>query len=126
MAIVLFCGTLSFLFTTPGVATRFVGPIPVLSAQLLRDYPFLTEFHANRLAHAYGTRAGRVLGGATSMNDLGQSFGASLTEAEVKYLMTEEWARTAEDIVWRRSKLGLRLTPAEITTLETWMHRQND
>jgi glycerol-3-phosphate dehydrogenase len=55
------------------------------------------------------------------MADLGQSFGASLTESEVRYLMANEWARTAEDIVWRRSKLGLRLSATEITALDEWI-----
>ncbi|MFZ0765699.1 MAG: glycerol-3-phosphate dehydrogenase, partial [Bradyrhizobium sp.] len=98
-----------------------VSAIPALCAELVRDYPFLAAAHANRLAHAYGTRASRVLGSAKSMSDLGQWFGANLTEAEVKYLMSQEWACTAEDIVWRRSKLGLRLTPQEIATLESWI-----
>jgi glycerol-3-phosphate dehydrogenase len=55
------------------------------------------------------------------MADLGQSFGASLTESEVRYLMSSEWACTAEDIVWRRSKLGLRLSSAEIAAIDDWI-----
>ena len=55
------------------------------------------------------------------MADLGQSFGASLTESEVRYLMAKEWACTAEDIVWRRSKLGLRLSADEIAALDDWI-----
>jgi glycerol-3-phosphate dehydrogenase len=104
-----------------------VSAIPALTAELMRDYPFLTPFHANRLSHAYGTRAIRVLGNAKSIDDLGQALGASLTEAEVRYLMSEEWARTADDIVWRRSKLGLRLTPAEIAAIDQWIsaHRRS-
>src|ERR1700684_299629 len=98
-----------------------VSAIPALSAELMRDYPFLTAEHANRLAHAYGTRASKVLGAAKSIGDLGQPFGASLTEAEVRYLISQEWACTTEDIVWRRSKLGLRLTPQEIATLDNWI-----
>jgi glycerol-3-phosphate dehydrogenase len=62
-----------------------------------------------------------MLGNATSMADLGQCFGATLTEREVRYLMAEEWALTAEDIVWRRSKLGLRLSRQEIAALEAWI-----
>jgi glycerol-3-phosphate dehydrogenase len=95
--------------------------IPALTAQLLRDYPFLAPFHANRLAHAYGTRASRMLGDAKSPGDLGRSFGATLTEREVGYLMSSEWARTAEDVVWRRSKLGLRLSAAEIAAIDGWI-----
>jgi glycerol-3-phosphate dehydrogenase len=98
-----------------------VSAIPALSAELARNYPFLNPAHANRLAHAYGTRATRLLGSAKSMADLGQAFGATLTEAEVRYLMSSEWACTAADIVWRRSKLGLRLSAAEIARLDDWI-----
>jgi glycerol-3-phosphate dehydrogenase len=98
-----------------------VSAIPALSAELVRNYPFLNSVHANRLAHAYGTRATRLLGSAKSMADLGQAFGATLTEAEVRYLMSSEWACTAEDIVWRRSKLGLRLSAAEIRGIDDWI-----
>jgi glycerol-3-phosphate dehydrogenase len=98
-----------------------VSAIPALTAELLRSYPFLTPAHANRLAHAYGTRAAKVLGNAKSMADLGHSFGATLTESEVKYLMSVEWACTAEDIVWRRSKLGLRLSADEIAAIDDWI-----
>ena len=98
-----------------------VSAIAALTAELLRTYPFLEPAHANRLAHAYGTRASKLLGSAKSPADLGQSFGATLTEREVRYLMSSEWARTAEDIVWRRSKLGLRLSPAEIVAIDDWI-----
>jgi glycerol-3-phosphate dehydrogenase len=98
-----------------------VSAVPALSAELMRDYPFLAAAHANRLAHAYGTHASKMLGDAKSMSDLGQSFGASLTAAEVRYLISQEWACTAEDIVWRRSKLGLRLTPQEIAAIDVWI-----
>jgi glycerol-3-phosphate dehydrogenase len=98
-----------------------VSAVAALSEELMRRYPFLAAAHANRLAHAYGTRAARVLGDAKSASDLGQWFGANLTEAEVRYLMSQEWACTAEDIVWRRSKLGLRLTTLEIAALDDWI-----
>lgn len=98
-----------------------MSAIPALTAELLRDYPFLTPVHANRLAHAYGTRVGKLLGSAKSSADLGQVFGDTLTEREVRYLMAKEFARSAEDVVWRRSKLGLRLSAQEIQTLDRWM-----
>ena len=98
-----------------------VSAIPALAAELVRDYPFLTSSQANRLAHAYGTRASRLLGQAKSPDDLGRTFGAGLTEAEVRYLMSSEWACTAEDIVWRRSKLGLRLSLSEIAAIDDWI-----
>lgn len=98
-----------------------VSAIAALSAELQRGYPFLTSAHANRLAHAYGTRASKLLGNAKTLSDLGRSFGATLTESEVKYLMSAEWARTADDIVWRRSKLGLRMSPVEIAAIDDWI-----
>jgi glycerol-3-phosphate dehydrogenase len=98
-----------------------VSAIAALTGELQRGYPFLSPAHAGRLAHAYGTRANMVLGAAKSFNDLGASFGATLTESEVRYLMSNEWARTAEDIVWRRSKLGLHLSASEIAAIDDWI-----
>jgi glycerol-3-phosphate dehydrogenase len=98
-----------------------VSAIAALSAELQRSYAFLTAAHASRLAHAYGTRATKLLGNAKSIADLGHCFGATLTEREVKYLMASEWALTAEDIVWRRSKLGLRLTADDIAAIDRWI-----
>jgi len=98
-----------------------VSAVVALTAELMRDHPFVAHAHANRLAHAYGTRAAKLLGNSKSMADLGQLFGDTLTEAEVRYLMTNEWAVMADDVVWRRSKLGLRLTQAEISALDDWM-----
>jgi glycerol-3-phosphate dehydrogenase len=98
-----------------------VSALPALTAELQRGYPFLTLDHANRLAHAYGTRASKWLGTAKSLADLGESFGATLTAAEVNYLMSSEWAVSADDIVWRRSKLGLRMSKDEIAGLDGWI-----
>ncbi|MDE3079716.1 MAG: glycerol-3-phosphate dehydrogenase, partial [Paracoccaceae bacterium] len=102
------------------------GDFPVLGFDALveglaKDYPFLTQFHARRLARAYGTEARAILDGAKTLDDLGQGFGATLTAAEIRWLMQKEYARTAEDVVWRRSKLGLRLTAGEIAALDDWM-----
>ena len=84
-------------------------------------YPFLSPNLARRLTRAYGTLVPSVLNDAKSLTDLGRLFGADLTEAEVRYLMASEWAHSAVDIVWRRSKLGLRLSTAEITTIDDYM-----
>ena len=84
-------------------------------------YPFLERAHVVRLAGAYGTRAHHLLGQAKSATDLGRHFGATLTEAEVRYLIDQEWAVTAEDVLWRRSKLGLRLSQDAGAALSTWM-----
>ncbi|MCK8787516.1 glycerol-3-phosphate dehydrogenase [Roseomonas sp. NAR14] len=96
-------------------------PIDGYEAQVLslrHAYPFLAEPLARRLVRAYGTRAFRLLGGARSQADLGRDFGAGLTEAELRYLVREEWVRTAADAVWRRSKLGLRLSPEAVAAID--------
>jgi glycerol-3-phosphate dehydrogenase len=80
-----------------------------LRADIARRYPFLATATIRRLACAYGTQSADVLGDAHTLEDLGQCFGADLTEREVDWLMRHEWARTAEDVLWRRSKLGLRM-----------------
>ncbi len=98
-----------------------VHALPALAEELMRDYPFVEAGYAGRLVRAYGTHAREILGSATSMGDLGLQFGATLTESEVRYLMEQEWARTAEDVLWRRSKLGLRMEPAGAAALQTWM-----
>jgi len=74
-----------------------------------------------RLLRAYGTRISEILGDASSAEDLGRVVGADLTEAELRYLMDTEWARTAADVVWRRGKLGLRLTAAQIADIDAAM-----
>ncbi|WP_370282437.1 glycerol-3-phosphate dehydrogenase [Pseudooceanicola sp.] len=98
-----------------------VGEVADLMARLGQDYPFLTDFWARRLIRAYGTDAWRLLGDARSAADLGEAFGATLTGAEIEWLMSHEYARTAEDVIWRRSKLGLRLSGGEVARLEAWM-----
>ncbi|MFV0292499.1 MAG: glycerol-3-phosphate dehydrogenase [Paracoccus sp. (in: a-proteobacteria)] len=92
-----------------------------LVVRLMERFPFLGDRWAKRLVRAYGTEAGDILDGATVAGDLGRDFGATLTEAEVLWLMNREYARTAEDVVWRRSKLGLRLEDDEIRALDSWM-----
>lgn len=92
-----------------------------LAEDLRRAHPFLTPEWAARLVRAYGTEARAILGQATSATALGRDFGATLTEAEVRHLMTHEFARRAADVVWRRSKLGLRMSVAEIEALDAWM-----
>lgn len=113
---------------TAGVAMPG-GDFPVDGVQdlidgLIVDYPFLDDVWAQRLIRAYGTDARVMLGDAGAVSDLGQNFGANLTEREVRWLMTHEFARHGEDVVWRRSKLGLRMTKAEITLLDEWMQTE--
>jgi glycerol-3-phosphate dehydrogenase len=84
-----------------------------LVADVLARWPFVSEPHARRLVRAYGTRLERILGDAQSMDDLGPRLVGDLTGAEVRYMVEHEWAETAEDVLWRRSKLGLKATPDE-------------
>ncbi len=90
-------------------------------AEVLGRWPFLAEPHARRLVRAYGTRVERILGEAQSMHDLRPVFCGDLTGAEVNYLIENEWARTAEDVLWRRSKLGLIATDEERAALEKYV-----
>ncbi|MEL6610259.1 MAG: glycerol-3-phosphate dehydrogenase [Pseudomonadota bacterium] len=89
--------------------------------QLRADYPFLTDRWALRLIRAYGTEAWQVMGDAKTAADLGQDFGASLSEAELRWLITREYVTCADDVLWRRSKLGLRMSEAEQAALATWV-----
>jgi glycerol-3-phosphate dehydrogenase len=93
---------------------RFLGTVR-------QKWPFLAEGNARRLARAYGTRLDELLGKATSMADLGEDFGAGLTGAEIDYLVRWEWARSAEDILWRRSKLGLHVTPGTADRIDRYI-----
>ncbi len=98
-----------------------VGDVARLTAELLQGFPFLTDYWAARLIRAYGVEAALIMQGARSTADLGRDFGETLTEAEVRWLMTHEFARAAADVVWRRTKLGLRMAPAQIAQLEDFM-----
>ena len=75
--------------------------------RLQADFPFLKMRQAERLIRLYGTRSRLLLKGASNAADLGPAFGPDLTKAEVDYLVEHEWARTADDIMWRRTKAGL-------------------
>ncbi len=92
-----------------------------MRADLCQRYPFLTETTSWRLVHAYGTLATDVLGNARTVDDLGRGFGADLTEREVNWLVQSEWARTAEDILWRRSKLGLLVNNVDVERLTYYL-----
>ncbi|MBW6391197.1 glycerol-3-phosphate dehydrogenase [Billgrantia antri] len=98
------------------------GQAPFM-AQLLSDYPWLGESRARRFARTYGSLCLRFLGGAEKPEDLGAAFGAGLTAAEVDYLIEQEWAIDVEDILWRRTKLGLRLTPRQVDALKQYTEK---
>ena len=98
-----------------------VDGVAALMDRLKAQYLFLTERWVARLVKAYGLDAFDVLGDAETEGDLGKNFGSNLTEREVNWLIQNEYALCAEDIVWRRSKLGLRLKKQEIDLLDKWM-----
>ncbi len=89
--------------------------------KLKGGYPFLDDAHARRLVRRYGTKAMIVLGHARGTEDLGRCFGSDLYEVEVRYLIEHEWARHADDVLWRRTKEGLRLTKEQAAVLEEYM-----
>jgi glycerol-3-phosphate dehydrogenase len=91
-----------------------------LAQGLEKDYPLLEPDWAARLVRLYGTEARALLGDAKSKADLGREFGATLTEAELIWLAGHEFARTAEDVLWRRTKLGLRLSADEVSAVSEW------
>jgi len=84
-------------------------------------YPFLGKDLVWRLVRSYGTNSWELLKDVSTLEDMGEDFGAGLNAQEVKYLMKFEWAQTAEDVVWRRSKLGIRMSKDQIAALDTWM-----
>jgi glycerol-3-phosphate dehydrogenase len=92
-------------------------------ADMMRSHPTLEADTVMRLSHAYGTRANAILDDASAPADLGRDFGHGLTEREVAYLVASEWAQTAEDILWRRTKLGLRFTPEQTAALAAHLEK---
>ena len=92
-----------------------------LCLALQAAYPFISQDYSHRLVTTYGTRASTILTGARGFADLGPCFGADLTAAEVDYLRHDEWALTAEDVLWRRTRLGLQFTQGQADDLAAWM-----
>ena len=106
--------------TLPGgdfPATGFSEQVRALS----RDYPFLGGDQCERYTRLYGTKARTLLGSAANVDQLGRNFGSGLFEAEVRYLVEHEWARTADDVLWRRTKLGLTISREEKAALEEYL-----
>jgi len=101
------------------------GDFPVadfdsLVSEYSGKWPFLDRSLIQRLTRAYGTDTSKMLQAANSESDLGQHFGAGLYQTEIQWLIEKEFARTAEDVLWRRSKLGLHMTEAEKASVESW------
>ncbi len=92
-----------------------------LVSKFKNEFDFLDTDLAERYVRSYGTKAWQILNGVATRDDLGEDFGCSLFECEIRYLMNFEWAECADDIVWRRSKIGIRLDKDKVTVLNDWM-----
>jgi len=92
-----------------------------LAQELQQQYPFLSPTWAQRLINTYGTNACNILGTAGCSADLGLDFGHTLSQAEVQWLLQHEFAKTVDDIVWRRTKLGLALSQTQVDVLSQWL-----
>jgi len=97
------------------------GSVASLAADLAGRYPFLDAATAHRLARGYGSDAIRILGDATSAAALGRAFGHGLSEAELCWLVEREWACTTDDVLWRRTRLGLHMTPEEVRQVSDYL-----
>jgi glycerol-3-phosphate dehydrogenase len=106
--------------TLPGGDLK-VGSFEDWADNMARQYSFLDRNLVHRLCRAYGTRLQILLSGVSAASDLGNDFGAGLTEREVDYLIANEWAETADDVLWRRSKLGLRVNDEQSAALDNYM-----
>ncbi len=100
----------------PGGEDLPAGGLAALAAELCRDSAFLDKATAERLARSYGSEARHLLD-----NGPGRDFGQGLSEAELRWLVDKEWARTAEDVLWRRTKLGLRATPDDVRAIASYL-----
>ncbi|HID68058.1 MAG TPA: glycerol-3-phosphate dehydrogenase [Roseibacterium sp.] len=103
-------------FPVAGAATLISG--------LMREYDFLGRPWATRLFRTYGTQARRILGTARNADDLGRGFAATVTQAEIDWAIQNEWVRSAEDFLWRRSKLGLRFDADQTKALESYIAKR--
>lgn len=99
-----------------------IGSQADFRARLIRDYPFLGEARARRYAASYGSLCLRFLDGCRQAEDLGEDFGAGLSRREIDYLIADEWARDADDVLWRRTKMALRLSASQRRRLTAYLH----
>jgi len=114
------------LLEVKGIGPRVAGSRPdddfqrfVVAVQA--RHPWLGDSLARRLARAYGGRIAKLIGDAQSLADMGAEVGPGLHERELRYLRTHEWALSADDVLWRRSKLGLHYTPQQRDQVDAWM-----
>lgn len=128
------CDSLSPLFGAPRPAWTGAAPLPggdlpdadfdAFHEDFSLRRPWLPDALALRLCRNYGSRALRIVESCSRLDDLGECFGADLYAAEVDYLIDFEWARATQDILWRRSKLGLRFDGAGVAALQRHLTRR--
>lgn len=111
---------------TAGAPLPGGGFKPSRRAELLREcvarYPFVPEAVVARWFRSYGLDIDALLKGAREAGDLGRHFGAGLYEIEASWMVNNEWARTSEDVLWRRSKLGLKKKDIDVAALDQWLN----
>jgi len=95
----------------------------LFTSDMRQRYPNMKSDLLRRLCHAYGTRITLILGDGTSPPELGKHFGAGLYEIEARYLINHEWASSADDIMWRRSKLGVHMSEEEKDAFTEWFNQ---
>lgn len=125
---------LAAYFPAHGAAWTRTAPLPggdigsdgfdAWQHEVQRQYDWLPAALVARLTDAYGTRVHALLQGCHGLGDMGEHFGAGLYQREVEYMLREEWARSAEDVLWRRSKLGLRFSAEQADALDGFVRRQ--
>lgn len=103
-----------------------LGEYDYYQNKLINDFPFLSEKNTARIFKAYGRRSFDILENVTSLDDMGEHFGCGLYEKEVAYLITAEWAMTAEDVLFRRGKLGLHMSADQINGLKNWFSKSSE
>ncbi len=113
---------------TPAPAWTARAPLPggdrpfgEVVAELRTRHPHLDPVWLEQLARRHGSRATRLLAGVEQPGDLGEDFGGGLFECEVRHFIAHEWAREADDILWRRSKAGLHMTAAQCLAFARWL-----
>ncbi|MDV3469839.1 glycerol-3-phosphate dehydrogenase [Stenotrophomonas sp. C3(2023)] len=99
------------------------GPPPAVAAWLQDTWPWLPAPLVQRWARSQGSRAAHIIGDARSLEALGEHFGGHLYAAEVRYLRDHEWALHADDVLWRRTQLGLLLDDAQQARLTAWLQQ---
>lgn len=104
----------------PGGTMTYAG-LEEFKASMAQLYPWMGPAQRDRMISAYGTKLHDILGDAAAITDLGQHFGAGLYEAELVHMRDKEWARTADDVLWRRSKLGLYMSAAQYKAVQEWL-----